>query len=128
MFYSCYGVIPLSTDYIDYLTITYLLNKTVVRDLFCQVSLATVGHVLIFLGHTSVSVISGLQAKTVRLISMNAAVATNVVSIWAHRVVVVALTSMLPVTLVQTQTAKDLSVSVEMALQVLENRKLIASI
>jgi len=40
--------------------------------------LATVEHVIVFLGPITVFVISGLQAKTVRLTLMNVAVATVV--------------------------------------------------
>ncbi len=82
----------------------------------CQVSLVTVGHALIFLDPTSVSVISGLQAKTVRLILMNVTVATAVTSLR-----VCASTSMPPASLVGT--AKDLNVPVRVASQVIKNRK-----
>ena len=84
---------------------------------FCQVSLAIVEPVKIFQGHTTVSVIGGLQAKTVRLTLMNV-----IVEILAMRTRnrdrVVALTLMNPTTLVQN--AKDLNVSVGMASQVFE--------
>ena len=72
-------------------------------------------HAKIFLGHTTVSVISGLQAKTVRLTLMNVAVETVATR---TRVRVVALTSMNPTALVQN--AKDLNASVGMASQVCE--------
>ena len=74
-------------------------------------------YVKIFLGYTTVSVIGGLQAKTVRLTLMNL-----IVEILAMRTRnrdrVVALTLMNPTTLVQN--AKDLNVSVGMASQVFE--------
>jgi len=79
---------------------------------------------MIFLGHITVSVISGLQAKTVRLTLMNVAVATV-----AMRTIikVVVLTSMNPAPLVAV--AKDLNVSVGMASQVLQkNLALIKSV
>ena len=84
---------------------------------FCQVSLAIVEYVKIFLGYTTVSVIGGLQAKTVRLTLMNVKVETLAMST-RNRVRVGALTSMDPATLVQN--AKDLNVSVGMASQVFE--------
>ena len=71
----------------------------------------------IFLGHTTVSVIGGLQAKTVRLTLMNVKVEILAMRT-RNRVRVVALTSMNPATLVQS--AKDLNVSVGMASQVFE--------
>ena len=80
---------------------------------FWQVSRAIVEYVKIFLGHTTVSVIGGLQAKTVRLTLMNV-----IVEILAMRIRVVVLTSMNPATLVPN--AKDLNVSVGMASQVFE--------
>ena len=87
------------------------------KQLFCQVSLAIVEYAKIFLGHTTVSVIGGLQAKTVRLTLMNVKVETLAVRT-RNRVRVFAETSMNPPTLVQN--AKDLNVSVVMASQVLE--------
>ena len=87
------------------------------KQLFCQVSLAIVEDAKIFLGHTTVSVIGGLQAKTVRLTLMNVKVETLAVRT-RNRVRVFAVTSMNPPTLVQN--AKDLNVSVGMASQVLE--------
>lgn len=85
---------------------------------FCQVSLVTVGHALIFLDHTIAPVISGLQAKTVRLTLMNVGAATVVMNLRGNVII-----SMPPASLVQTGTAKDLNVSVGMVSQV--NRKLI---
>ena len=84
---------------------------------FWQVSRAIVEYVKIFLGHTTVSVIGGLQAKTVRLTLMNVIVET-LATRTRNRVRVVVLTSMNPATLVQN--AKDLNVSVGMASQVFE--------
>ena len=74
-------------------------------------------YVKIFLGHSTVSVIGGLQAKTVRLTLMNVKVEILAMRT-RNRVRVVALTSMNPATLVQS--AKDLNVSVGMASQVFE--------
>ena len=85
--------------------------------IFWQVSHAIVEYAKIFLGHTTVSVIGGLQAKTVRLTLMNVVVETLAMRT-RNRVRVVALTSMNPTTLVQN--AKDLNVSVGMASQVSE--------
>ena len=76
-------------------------------------------HVLIFLGHTSVPVISGPRASTVRLISMNVAAGTVVVSIWAR---VFALMSMHPASVVMTQIAKDFNVTVHLALKVFRKK------
>ena len=87
---------------------------------FCQVSLVTVGHALIFLGHTIAPVISGLQEKTVRLTLMNVAAATVAMNLTGNVII-----SMPPVSLVQTRTAKDLNVSAGMVSQV--NRKLTSS-
>lgn len=92
-------------------------------DIFCQVSLATVEHALIFLGHTTVSVISGLQAKTVRLTLMNVAVGTVAMRTTSG---VVALTLMHPTKLVQN--VKDLNVSAGMASQVFKINLAINSI
>ena len=80
-------------------------------------------HVKIFLGHTTVSVISGLQAKTVRLTLMNVAVETVAMR---TRIRVVALTSMNPTILVHN--SKDLNASVRMASQVFEINLAIKSI
>ena len=82
-----------------------------------SVSVAIVEYAKIFLGHTTVSVIGGLQAKTVRLTLMNVKVEILAMRT-RNRVRVVALTSMYPATLVQS--AKDLNVSVGMASQVFE--------
>ena len=65
---------------------------------------------MISLGHITVSVISGLQAKTVRLTLMNVAVATAAMRIVVEEFV---LTSMNPAPLVPV--AKDLNVYVGMA-------------
>ena len=85
--------------------------------IFWQVSRAIVEYAKIFLGHTTVPVIGGLQAKTVRLTLMNVVLETLAMRT-RNRVRVVALTSMNPATLVQN--AKDLNVSVGMASQVFE--------
>lgn len=66
----------------------------------------------IVLGHTTVSVISGLQAKTVRLTLMNVGIPT------IARIKVFVLTSMNPAPPVQN--AKDFNVSVVMASQVFQ--------
>ena len=79
-------------------------------------------HVLIFLGHTSVHVISGLQATTVRSILMNVAAGTVVVSIWAR---VFALISMYPASVVMTQSAKDFNVTVYLVFKVLMTERLV---
>ena len=92
-------------------------------DIFFQVSLATVEHAMIFLGHITVSVISGLQAKTVRLTLMNVAVATAAMRVVVEEFV---LTSMNPAPLVPV--AKDLNVYVGMASQVFDRDLTIKSV
>jgi len=87
------------------------------------IRLATVEHVIVFLGPMTVFVISGLQAKTVRLTLMNVAVATVVMRTTTE---VVVLTSMNPAPLVPV--AKDLNVSVGMASQVFEKNLGIKSV
>jgi len=78
---------------------------------------------MIVLGHITVSVISGLQAKTVRLTLMNVTTATVAMR---TRIKVVALTSMNPAPLVPV--VKDLNVFVGMASQVFEKNLAIKSV
>ena len=99
-----------------------VLYPTINFHVFCQVNLVTVGHALIFLGHTSVPVINGLQAPTVRLILMNVAVGTVVVRIWARAF---ALISMHPASVAMNQSAKDFNVTVRLVFKVLMTERLV---